>query len=65
LKSISATLGAAALAQTLGRIETAQRAGARSQVSAELEPLRQQYAEACAALERILAAERRIEEGSA
>jgi two-component system, sensor histidine kinase and response regulator len=65
LKSISATLGAAALAETLGRIEAAQRAGARSQVSAELEPLRRQYAEACSALERILDAERRIEEGSA
>jgi CheY-like chemotaxis protein/HPt (histidine-containing phosphotransfer) domain-containing protein len=65
LKSISATLGAAALAQTLARIESAQRAGARSRVSAEFEPLQRQYSEACAALERILAAERQIEGGSA
>jgi two-component system, sensor histidine kinase and response regulator len=65
LKSISAMLGAIELAHTLGRIETAQRAGARAQISAELEPLRDQYARACAALERILRAERQIEEGSA
>ena len=37
LKGISATLGAIELAHTLGRIETAQRAGARAQISAELE----------------------------
>jgi HPt (histidine-containing phosphotransfer) domain-containing protein len=65
LKGISATLGAAALAQTLSRIESAQRAGARAQVAAELEPLRRQYAQSCAALERILAAERQLEGASA
>jgi CheY-like chemotaxis protein/HPt (histidine-containing phosphotransfer) domain-containing protein len=65
LKSISATLGAVELAQTLGRIESAQRSGARAQVTSELQPLRTQYARACAALERILIAERQIEEGPA
>jgi CheY-like chemotaxis protein len=65
LKSISATLGAVELAQTLGRIESAQRGAAPGPVTSELEPLRRQYARACVALERILMAERQIEEGSA
>jgi HPt (histidine-containing phosphotransfer) domain-containing protein len=65
LKSVSAMLGAVELAQTLGRIESAQRSGASAQVASELEPLRAQFARSCAALEGILIAERRMEEGSA
>lgn len=65
LKSISASLGAIELAQTLGRIEAAQRAGGTAQLASEVASLREQFARASAALEKILQAERQIEAGSA
>jgi CheY-like chemotaxis protein len=57
LKSISATLGARALAATLARIETEQRADAGSDAE-QPRLLQEQHAHACSALQQILGRER-------